>query len=467
MPPRAGTWAIRDRALLHACTARTSHAASVSTGRASARWRHAERKSAARHAADRQSVLSARPAVPLLSARSAVHLSCPPGQLCTSCLPNQVWRVSTNSCEPGCQKSEILIGGKCCPQSAGVVVPGCSNSNYPTGQTAITPSNFCCKNSQIYTNASGGQACCIGKIVGGKCVPVIPLPKCAPRLDRSQMLPARLCIDGKILLPQESSSPRPASAAPMAKCLAAPTRANACRRSASRADRYALRRPSAGRQRRLLQGREPDDDRRLLQCRRRPRGIGSHARSCATSRNAHRATRRYRTGPVATIVTSAATGRPATSPRGRSRSFQSRPCRAPRAKSATATVSAWQIPERPSEGRRAQPRRCLRDNSGAALPEGRRAQPCRRVRNNPGAALSGRRRAQPRRCVREDLRAALPARRGAQSFRCVRGDPAEAMPARRGAQPRRRLRADRASDQKYTPLRGTAAAPIDADRKKE
>jgi len=45
----------------------------------------------------------------------------------------------------------------------------CSNSNCPSGQTAIGPSNFCCNSSQVYTSAGGAQACCSGPLVNGQC----------------------------------------------------------------------------------------------------------------------------------------------------------------------------------------------------------------------------------------------------------------------------------------------------------
>jgi hypothetical protein len=112
---------------------------------------------------------------------------CMPWQVCGPhggpvCPPNYIWREATNSCERGCERPEILVGGKCCPVGALTATAACSNSSCSPGQTAIGPSNFCCDSSQVYSNGSG-QACCVGKVVNGKCQPLTPPttnPNCPP-----------------------------------------------------------------------------------------------------------------------------------------------------------------------------------------------------------------------------------------------------------------------------------------------
>ena len=66
---------------------------------------------------------------------------------------NGTWRVERNSEAP---------------------LESCSNSNCPSGQAAIGPSNFCCNSSQVYTNPTGAQACCTGQVVNGQCQPSTP-----------------------------------------------------------------------------------------------------------------------------------------------------------------------------------------------------------------------------------------------------------------------------------------------------
>ena len=105
----------------------------------------------------------------------------PPG----SCPPDQVRRVSTGTCEPSCGPPNVQIGGSCCAPGELTAVPACSNTQIPgcnAGQTAVGPSNFCCNSNQVYTDASGAQACCDGPTVNGKCPPRVPPghPVCTP-----------------------------------------------------------------------------------------------------------------------------------------------------------------------------------------------------------------------------------------------------------------------------------------------
>ena len=65
----------------------------------------------------------------------------PPG----SCPPDQVRRVSTGACEPGCTPPNVQIGGSCCAPGELAAVPACSNSQIPgchAGQTAVGPESF-------------------------------------------------------------------------------------------------------------------------------------------------------------------------------------------------------------------------------------------------------------------------------------------------------------------------------------
>jgi hypothetical protein len=93
----------------------------------------------------------------------------PPG----GCPPNQVRNVTTGSCG-SCPRPNIQINGKCCSVATLAVNAACSNSSCPSGQTAIGPSNFCCNSGQVYTNPTGAQACCSGRVVDGQCQPSIP-----------------------------------------------------------------------------------------------------------------------------------------------------------------------------------------------------------------------------------------------------------------------------------------------------
>jgi hypothetical protein len=107
--------------------------------------------------------------------------ACPPWKVCGShgtpvCPPKQIIRMATNSCDPGCQRPEVLINGKCCSVASIAANAACSNSSCPSGQTAIGPSNFCCNSSQVYAGANGAQACCSGTLVNGKCSTPTPNP---------------------------------------------------------------------------------------------------------------------------------------------------------------------------------------------------------------------------------------------------------------------------------------------------
>jgi hypothetical protein len=102
----------------------------------------------------------------------------PPG----GCLPNQLRDANTGICVPNCPRPSIQVSGKCCQGGELVANAVCSNSNCPSNQTAIGPSNFCCNSSQVYIGANGGQACCSGSVVNGRCQPsTTPPPSaCAP-----------------------------------------------------------------------------------------------------------------------------------------------------------------------------------------------------------------------------------------------------------------------------------------------
>jgi hypothetical protein len=107
--------------------------------------------------------------------------ACPPWKICGShgapvCPPQQIIRMATNSCEPSCQRPEVLINGKCCSVASIAANAACSNSSCPAGQTAIGPSNFCCNSSQVYAGPNGAQACCSGTLVNGKCSTLPPNP---------------------------------------------------------------------------------------------------------------------------------------------------------------------------------------------------------------------------------------------------------------------------------------------------
>jgi hypothetical protein len=96
-----------------------------------------------------------------------------------SCPPDQMRRVGTGGCEPTCPRPDVEIGGRCCPVATLAAGGECSNSNCPSGQTAIGPSNFCCNRNQVYAGAGGAPACCPGPLVNGKCLPPTP-PTCTP-----------------------------------------------------------------------------------------------------------------------------------------------------------------------------------------------------------------------------------------------------------------------------------------------
>jgi len=102
----------------------------------------------------------------------------PPGD----CPPNQVRRASTGTCEPNCPRPGIQIGGVCCASAELAAAGVCSNSGpgCSPGFAAIGPSNFCCSVTQVFTNASGAQACCSGTIADGKCLQTPSTPVCPP-----------------------------------------------------------------------------------------------------------------------------------------------------------------------------------------------------------------------------------------------------------------------------------------------
>lgn len=99
----------------------------------------------------------------------------PPG----GCPPGQVRNVTTESCG-SCPRPNIQINGKCCSVGTLAANAACSNSSCPSGQTPIGPSNFCCNSNQVYTNASGGPACCSSPLVNGQCPPPPPPTSTCP-----------------------------------------------------------------------------------------------------------------------------------------------------------------------------------------------------------------------------------------------------------------------------------------------
>ncbi len=110
----------------------------------------------------------------------------PPG----GCLPGQLRRAGTNECG-SCPPPGIQINGTCCSVTQIAATAVCSNSGCPPGQTAIGPSNFCCPSGQVYSGAGGGQACCNGPLVNGRC-PTLPPPPpstCTPSPTNPQCCP--------------------------------------------------------------------------------------------------------------------------------------------------------------------------------------------------------------------------------------------------------------------------------------
>lgn len=98
----------------------------------------------------------------------------PPGTPPGACSPDQLRNVTTGACG-SCSPPNIQVNGKCCPTATLAANAACSNSNCPTGQTAVGPSNFCCPSNQVYNGAGGAPACCSGPLVNGQC-PTPPPP---------------------------------------------------------------------------------------------------------------------------------------------------------------------------------------------------------------------------------------------------------------------------------------------------
>jgi len=111
-------------------------------------------------------------------------LNTPPG----GCLPGQLRRAGTNECG-SCPPPGIQISGKCCSVTQIAATAVCSNSSCPSGQTPIGPSNFCCPSDQVYSGASGAQACCNGPLVNGKCPTPSKPPTCTPSPTNPQCCP--------------------------------------------------------------------------------------------------------------------------------------------------------------------------------------------------------------------------------------------------------------------------------------
>ena len=110
----------------------------------------------------------------------------PPG----GCPPTQLRDARNGNCVPNCPRPDIQVNGKCCPVTAIAATAACSNSNCPSGQTPIGPSNFCCNGSQVYANAAGAQACCSGQVVNGQCQPSTPPPNCVVGSTNPQCCPS-------------------------------------------------------------------------------------------------------------------------------------------------------------------------------------------------------------------------------------------------------------------------------------
>jgi hypothetical protein len=110
-----------------------------------------------------------RGAPPGTPPRTPPQIPVPPG----GCPPDQVRNVTTGSCG-SCPRPNIQINGKCCSVATLAANGACSNSSCPSGQTPVGPSNFCCNANQVYTDASGAQACCSGPLVNGQCQPPTP-----------------------------------------------------------------------------------------------------------------------------------------------------------------------------------------------------------------------------------------------------------------------------------------------------
>jgi hypothetical protein len=115
----------------------------------------------------------------------------------TSCPPNQTRDPASGTCGQ-CPLRNVVINGRCCTVGSLVANAACSNSNCPSGQTAIGPSNFCCNNGQVYTGANGAPSCCSGKVVNGKCQPPPPPPPKSNCPNGYVSVGAACCLAGQV-----------------------------------------------------------------------------------------------------------------------------------------------------------------------------------------------------------------------------------------------------------------------------
>jgi len=109
------------------------------------------------------------------------------------CNPDEVRRVETGQCTPGCQLPDIQIGGRCCKPGTLAAGGPCSNSSCQPGQVAIGPSNFCCTSGNVYNGANGAPACCSGTVVKGHCE--LPSPPCSPGTNTPN---CPVCLSGYV-----------------------------------------------------------------------------------------------------------------------------------------------------------------------------------------------------------------------------------------------------------------------------
>jgi hypothetical protein len=109
----------------------------------------------------------------------------PPG----SCPSGQFRDARSGSCQPGCSRPNVRVGGTCCAPDD--LRPGgaCGSPSCGSGMIAVGPSNFCCNAGQVYAGPGGAQACCLnGHVSNGQCMggtPPVP-PGCSPGSNNSK-----------------------------------------------------------------------------------------------------------------------------------------------------------------------------------------------------------------------------------------------------------------------------------------
>lgn len=98
---------------------------------------------------------------------------CPPG----TCPPGQAWGRHSGECGQ-CGRPNVVINGVCCSPADITANGACVSNNpgCPQGQTPVGPSGACCPANEIYSSASGAQACCATPLVNGQCGPPPPPP---------------------------------------------------------------------------------------------------------------------------------------------------------------------------------------------------------------------------------------------------------------------------------------------------